>query len=59
MTIQEFIDDHRGELDTHIRRVLSNPNVDLDDGEREWWIANDEGLYSWAQGEGVDDDDDA
>lgn len=52
MTMEQFIEDHRGELDSAIRRVLG-PNADLDDDERENWILNDEGLYNWAKSEGV------
>lgn len=56
MNMQEFIDDHRGELDTLIRGVLNRPNQALDDEEREEWINNDEGLYLWAQDKGVFDE---
>jgi len=56
--MQEFIDNHRGELDECIRRAVSNPNFDIDDDERELWIANDEGLYNWARSEGAFDDED-
>lgn len=53
MTMQQFIEEHRGELDSIIRRALNRPNRSLDDGEREDWILNDEGLYNWAKSEGV------
>ena len=56
MNMQEFIDDHRGELDTLIRGVLNRPNQALDDEEREEWINNDKGLYLWAQDKGVFDE---
>lgn len=55
-TLEEFIDENRGELDSCIRNVLG-PNHDLDDDDREQWIMNDEGLYLWAKGEGVNVDD--
>ena len=58
MTLQEFIDEHRGELDRIIRAAAGNENLDIDDDERENWIINDEGLYDWAKSEGVDLDDD-
>ena len=51
MTMEEFIDEHRAEIDAHIRRVV--PNLDLDDEEREAWIMQDEGLYQWAQNKQV------
>lgn len=53
-TMQQFIDDHRGELDERIRKHLGKPNYPLDDEDREEWIANKEDLYLWAKAEGVD-----
>jgi len=47
MTLQEFIDDNRAELDLMIRTAIDQPNFDLDDDERRLWIMNDEGLYNW------------
>ncbi len=58
MTMQMFIDENRGELDRLIRNAIGNPNADIDDDERELWINNDEGLYSWAIGEGLDPEND-
>jgi len=29
-------------------------NTDMDDEQIRQWILNDEGLYNWARGEGVD-----
>ena len=56
MTLQEFIDKHRGELTKYIETW---PGIcvecDIDDDERELWIANDESLYNWAKNEGVED----
>lgn len=54
MTIEEFIEENRGELDSCIRNVVG-PNFDIDDDEREMWIMNDEGLYNWAKSAGVED----
>tara|TARA_Y100000310_G_scaffold116318_1_gene114996 strand:- start:210 stop:728 length:519 start_codon:yes stop_codon:yes gene_type:complete len=48
MTMKMFIDENRGEIDAAIRGAMDNPNANLDDDEREMWINNDEGLYSWA-----------
>lgn len=58
--MQTFIDNNRGELDQRIRAALESPNFDIDDNERAMWIANDDGLYSWARSEGAmnDEDDD-
>jgi len=51
-SMEEFIEKNRGQLDECIRRVC--PYIELDDDDREDWILNDEGLYNWARGEGVD-----
>ena len=51
MSVREFIRDNRAEIDTAIRRVVNMPRIN--DGERELWILNDEGLYLWAKSEGV------
>jgi len=55
MTLQEFIDDNRDELDLMIRTAIDQPNFDLDDEERRVWIMNDEGLYNWALESGVEE----
>jgi len=46
MTIEEFIEANRQEIDKHIRYQL--PTAQIDDDERENWILNDEYLYNWA-----------
>jgi len=51
--MQDFIDNNRGELVAAIQRA-AGPNSRVDDDEIELWINNDEGLYMWAQSEGVD-----
>lgn len=52
-SVRDFIQEHREELDTVIRRRV--PNIRrLDDDERRLWILNDEGLYNWARSEGVE-----
>lgn len=53
MTMQEFIDEHRGEIADGIRRATGQ-NTQPDDEEIEQWIENDEGLYNWAEESGVD-----
>ena len=65
MTMRDFIRHNRTEIDDAINAVLfrydgngglgiiPDPPPQRNDGEREDWIANDEGLYSWAQSEGV------
>jgi hypothetical protein len=59
--IRQFIREHRAELDSVITAALTRydpPGFDreiqrLNDGEREDWVMNDEGLYNWARSEGV------
>ena len=51
MTLQEFIKQHRQELDEVIQNVA--PGAPKSDNERRLWILNDEGLYNWARSEGV------
>jgi hypothetical protein len=53
MTMQEFIDENRGLIDDHINSICNNCNIE-DDNDREEWIANDEFLYYFAIGKGVD-----
>ena len=53
MKLRDFIRANRAELDQCIARALgmeTNPNPN--DRERELWVLNDEGLYSWARSEG-------
>lgn len=56
MTLQQFLDKNRGELDKIIREALNEPNFSLDDKDREDWIKNDESLYQWAVAYGVFDE---
>lgn len=51
MTLRQFIQQNKKELDQAIRRVV--PNCKLNDAERRLWILNDEGLYRWVRSEGV------
>lgn len=53
MSKREFLKQNRKEIDEAIRRKLEDPNYKLNDREREMWLLNDEGLYNWARGEGV------
>ena len=53
MTLQEFIDDNRDELDLMIRAAIDQPNRNLDDEERRLWIMNDESLYNLTVKKGV------
>ncbi|HEY8310623.1 MAG TPA: hypothetical protein VIG47_08705 [Gemmatimonadaceae bacterium] len=51
-SLREWIRENREELDRLIRGAC--PNIArLDDDERRLWVLNDEGLYQWARGEGV------
>ena len=52
MTIRNFIRANRKELDEAIRAACENVGS-LNDEDREQWIENDEGLYLWAKGQGV------
>lgn len=47
----EFIKQNKAEIDSAIKRVA--PNAPLNNNERRLWILNDEGLYNWAQRNGV------
>lgn len=51
-TLRGFIRENRAELDAAIRRACPNASA-FNDDERRLWILNDEGLYLWAKGEGV------
>jgi len=54
MTLQQFIKDHRQELDDCIARAIKqDKNPRANDDERRLWVLNDEGLYNWARSEGV------
>jgi len=46
-TLNEFIKEHRQEIDKIIQSPYKNDN------ERRFFILNDEGLYNWAKSEGV------
>lgn len=51
MSIRNFIQENRVELEAAIRRAC--PNVGkLNVEDLRQWIANDEGLYAWARSEG-------
>lgn len=54
MTLTKFIRDNRAELDGIIARAQRlDYNPLTNDEERRLWVLNDEGLYQWAQSEGV------
>lgn len=53
MSMQQFIREHRLEIDTAIRSALKDPAYKLNDNERRMWILNDEGLYRYARSCGV------
>ena len=51
-TLKQFVRENRKEIDEAIKRAY--PSIGkLNDGERQEWIQNDEGLYNWAKSEGV------
>ena len=51
MSMRQFIKENKTELDAAIHRVV--PGASLNNEEREQWIMNDEGLYTWARSCGV------
>ena len=65
MNKRQWIRDNRAEIDAAInaelyrhdgnggRGTIPDPPPQRNDGEREDWLANDEGLYQWARSEGV------
>lgn len=53
-SLQQFIREHRAELDQCIARALRmDHNPRANDEECRLWILNNEGLYLWAKSEGV------
>jgi hypothetical protein len=50
-SLRQWIKENREELDKCILRAC--PGLKLNDDERRLWVLNDEGLYLWAKGEGV------
>jgi hypothetical protein len=56
MTLEEFVRQHRMEIEQHVRSVPGCENLGpLDDDDLEQWVENDESLWLWAQSEGVQD----
>lgn len=65
-TIEDFVEEHRQELNSAINSVIfrhdgnggrgtvPTPPPVYDDEELQDWIINDESLYNWARSEGVD-----
>jgi hypothetical protein len=54
ISLERFVKDHRGEIVQAVLRACSNP-PELDDEELALWVMNDEGLYSWAKHEGMEE----
>lgn len=52
MSMREFIRQNREEIDAAIRSTCDNLGK-LNNEDRQDWIMNDEGLYSWARSSGV------
>lgn len=50
MSLREFIRKNRSEIDAAIKNAC--PNARIDNNERELWVRNDYGLYTWARREG-------
>jgi len=53
MSITDFIRRNRSAIDRHITSEIGR-NIRLNNEERESWVLNDEGLYTWARSCGVD-----
>jgi hypothetical protein len=52
MTMQQFINDNKVQIDAHITKRVPNLGR-VDNKKRRMWIANDEYLYGWARSQGV------
>lgn len=55
-SIHTFIDEHKEEIDNHIRDVLSTTGHtadSIDDDDRIMWVQNNDDLRKWARKEGV------
>lgn len=50
MSVRAFVRQHRREIDEVIRAA---GGCRFNDSERELWLRNDYGLYSWARSAGV------
>ena len=53
-TLEEFVVENREMLIAHIHRQVPNAQY-FDSDELELWVCNDEGLYTMALSEGVED----
>lgn len=53
MTLNEFIREHKQEIDDHISHILGIDTTPTT-REREIWVMKEEGLYNWARDKGVD-----
>lgn len=53
MTLLEFIEEYKDSIDSYIRNIV--PEANIDNRERELWIMNDHSLYTWAAVSGVKD----
>lgn len=51
MTLQQFIQQHRTEIDAVIKSHVDEPR--LNGRERRLWVENEYSLYLWAKDEGV------
>jgi hypothetical protein len=54
MTLSEFIRENEPTIDDFIIGVYGETAV-IDDDERENWVMNNEGLYTWALDLGVEE----
>lgn len=51
MSMREFLRQNRAEIDRFIRSQVDMERIN--NRERELWVRNDESLYRWARGCGV------
>lgn len=56
-SLRTWIKEHREDIDAVVRSVTGRHKglcVPLNDEERRQWVLNEESLYLWATGEGVE-----
>ena len=51
--MSDFIQKYRNELGQYIKRLCPNCTATTDEDNEEW-VMNNESMYQWAIGEGVD-----
>jgi hypothetical protein len=54
MTLSQFIENHRDEIDDRIRLSIDDPHFNPNNIDREEWVLNDSYLFTWASVEVTD-----